>query len=116
MPAYYRLLLNIVYSNLEIFFHHSGIESSQIDYIMSTEKTLIRLYYIFDKEPENISSHVITSCRINNTPSEVGYGVGNKSTNCMKKNLWDGSDRNLYGQNVQEELPRDKYNSARINT
>ena len=43
-----------VTSKLETFFHYSGLGSS-IDYSMSTEKNLISLYYISDKEPENTS-------------------------------------------------------------
>ena len=55
-------------TNLETIFHHSGLGSSQIDYIMATEKNLISMYYISDKEPENTSSHVKISCCINTTP------------------------------------------------
>ena len=104
--------INFVNSKLETFFHHSGLGSSQIDYIMTTQKNLISMYYISDKEPENTSSHVKVSCRINISPPEAGKIYQNNSSKSLKKLQWAGIDRFSYEQTVQEELQRYENNGS----
>ena len=68
---------------------------------MSTEKDLISLYYISDKEPEYTSSHVKISCRIGVIPPEVGKSIQNKSTKNMKKTSVADYINKLYRKNCK---------------
>ena len=95
---------------MNTFFHHSGAGSSQIDYIISSEKNLIYSYKVGTKEPENTSSHVIVHGYLSTPPPEVGLVTKKKNAKSVRKFNWAKVDKTLFQQILEEECQK---NSSR---
>ena len=94
-------------SEMNTFFHHSGAGSSQIDYITSSEKSLLYLYQVCTREPENTSSHVIVYGYLSVSPPEVGQVTKKKKIKSVRKFQWEKIDKSLFQQIVEEECKKD---------
>ena len=93
-------------SDMNTFFHHSGMGSSQIDYITSSERDLLYPYQVGTKEPENTSSHVIVQGQLSVSPPN-GPITKKNSVKSVRKFQWSKVDRNLFQQILTEECQKD---------
>ena len=50
-----RIGLSINYPEKDTFYHHNGMSSGQIDYIISTFKNILKKVEIMDMDPKNTS-------------------------------------------------------------
>ena len=91
--------------NSHTFYHHSGSSSSQIDYIMSTDKNLLRNYTIAGKDCSNTSSHVEVSAKMQ---VHLNAKISNEKKSCRTvKNLcWDRVDRGKYEMVLRQEIEK----------
>ena len=61
--------LNFISSEKHSFFHHSGASSSQIDYILTTDRAILSDFKIAEKGSTNLSSHThVSACIQVNIP------------------------------------------------
>ena len=81
--------LNFINSEKQAFFHHSGASSSQIDYILTTDRTILSDYKIAEKCSTNSSSHTpVSACIQVNIP---GLEIQKESsqTQTVKRLHWN---------------------------
>ena len=102
-------------SDMNTFFHHSGMGSSQIDYITSSERDLLYTYQVGTKEPENTSSHVIVQGQLSVSPPN-GPITKKNSVKSVRKFQWSKVDRNLFQQILTEECQKDSNMNEKKNT
>ena len=97
--------LSLVHTESHTFFHHSGNSSSQIDYVMTTDKHFLRNYCVSGKDYENTSSHVSVSASLS---MSVGTSVSmnNKPNKPVKKLLWHKTDTQSYISVLNRELKK----------
>ena len=96
--------LKQVQSDKPSFFHHSGMSSSQIDYIIyCAENGFIFDYKIHERCPINTSSHVSVSIKIR-IKANSGSQITKVNFNTSYKHEWDKLDSEAFNALITNEL------------
>ena len=93
--------LNFISSEKQTFFHHSGASSSQIYYILTTDRAILSDFKIAEKGSTNLSSHThVSACIQVNIPGlDVYTCKESNQTQTVKRLHWNKIDIEKY-QNV----------------
>ena len=83
--------LNCIPKPEHTFYHHAGTSSSQIDYILSSEPSLLQNYQFGGRDSENSFSHVKVACDLSVTPSTLSNNSQSKTTQTVRKLQWEKS-------------------------
>ena len=87
-----QLSTGIPCGNKPTFYHHAGTSTSQIDYILVQEKTLISNYTILDQSPICSSAHAAVKAVLTETILNVRHSLNQRQKKIVKLN-WDRADR-----------------------
>ena len=99
-----EMKLKQVQSDNPSFFHHSGMSSSQIDYIIyCAENCFIFDYKIHERCPINASSHVPVSTKIR-IKANSGSQITKVNFNTRYKLEWDNLDSEAFNALITNEL------------
>ena len=93
----------IACGNKPTFYHHAGTSTSQIDYILVQEKSLISSYTITDQSPKCSSAHVLVKVTLASSICNNNSSINQRQKKCVKFN-WDRADRHSYRQSLTTEL------------
>ncbi|CAC5386913.1 unnamed protein product [Mytilus coruscus] len=89
--------------NTHTFFHHAGNSSSQIDYILVQDETLVEDYTIVEKSCANTSAHTIVKMEIASQMTKIRKS--NQQNNKSKyKMQWDQIDKKSYKSIIQNSI------------
>lgn len=87
----HELGIHIEHSEKQIFFHHSGASTCQIDYIIFLNDKIKKDYRVHDQSAENLSSHVPVSATLN-TNIVSKQKSGENTSKSIKKCNWKKAD------------------------
>ena len=97
------LTTNIGIGSQLTFFHHGHNSESQIDYILTTNKDMIKDYTISEKGAINISAHVpvtvTTAIQLPTIPKNI-----RQHKLVKQKIVWDQIDNEKYNENITANL------------
>ena len=76
----------IACGNKATFYHHAGTSTSQIDYILVQEKSLISSYTITDQSPICSSAHVPVKVTLTSSICNNNSSINQRQKKCVKFN------------------------------
>lgn len=98
-----QLSTGISCGNKPTFYHHAGTSTSQIDYILVQDKTLVSSYSIMDQSPICSSAHTPVKVILTSAIGNACQSINQRQKKIVKLN-WDRADRQLYGHSLVAEL------------
>ena len=97
------LTTNIGIGSQSTFFHHAHNSESQIDYILTTNKDMIKDYTISEKGASTISAHVPVTVTTTIQPPTIPKNI-RKHKLVKQKIVWDQIDNEKYNENITANL------------
>ena len=96
--------LNYLPSSQHTFFHHSGRGSSQIDYILSTDISILQSLVIGNRNSVNTSSHVKVAVLISNK-TLINRNSTSKTITGKKLN-WEKANKSRFEEKMKTALEK----------
>ncbi|CAG2236429.1 unnamed protein product [Mytilus edulis] len=98
------LCLTDNYPKAPTFYHHNGVMSSQIDYILHKDCDVNFIYTvkIEDRNPLNVSDHTLLIARIHGVIKASQSSVGKKQI--IKRPNWARCDKEKYQEAIRESV------------
>ena len=90
------------------FYHFNGVVTSQINYMLSSDPTLLKTYTIFERQAENLSPHVPVKAKLNiPLQATCKNSVKRNGRTAPRKVLaWKKLDKEMFNAEIAATLPR----------